>query len=59
MIIIVTAIIAASPADATIGQICQTLSIGALMACLLILLILPGLLAAFDKLIVRKKAEQE
>ena len=59
VIIIVTAIIAVSPADATIGQICQTLSIGALMACLLILLILPGLLAAFDKLIVRKKAEQD
>lgn len=55
IMVIVTGIIGFSPVDPTIAQICQTISIGSLSAILLILFILPGLLAAFDKLIVRKK----
>ena len=38
----------------TIGQICTTISTGALCACLLILFILPGILAATDRLTMRK-----
>ena len=56
IMIIVTGVIGLSPAvEATIAQICQTIAIGALSATLLILFVLPGLLAAFDKLVVRKK----
>lgn len=54
ILIIVTGIIGFSPVDPTVGQICQTISIGALSASLLILFILPGLLATFDKFIVKK-----
>ena len=42
----------------TIGQICSTISTGALCACLLILFILPGILAALDKIIMRKNKIQ-
>lgn len=58
IIVVVTGIIGFSPVDPTIAQICQTISIGSLSAILLILFVLPGLLAAFDKLIVRKKKEK-
>lgn len=54
IMILVTAIISLSGADPTIGQICQTISLGALSATLLILLVLPGLLATFDRFVVKK-----
>ncbi len=37
-------------AEPTVGQICRTLSLGVLMAMLLILFVLPGMLAAFDRM---------
>lgn len=55
IMVIVTGAIGFSPVDPTIAQICQTISIGSLSAILLILFVLPGLLAAFDKLIVKRK----
>lgn len=55
IIVVVTGIIGFSPVDPTIAQICQTISIGSLSAILLILFVLPGLLAAFDKLVVKRK----
>lgn len=58
IIVLVTGIIGISPVDPTIAQICQTISIGSLSAILLILFILPGLLAAFDKLVVKKKKDK-
>ena len=39
----------------TIGPICRAISVGSLSAVLLILLVLPGMLTAFDRLIVKKK----
>ena len=59
VIILVTAVIAISPADETIAQICQTISVGALMACLLILFLLPGMLAALDRLVTKKKDRKD
>ena len=41
--------------DATIAKILQCIGAGALSAVLLIIFVLPGLLAAFDKYIIRKK----
>ena len=55
IMVTVTGAVGFSPVDPTIGQICKIISIGSLSAILLILFVLPGLLAAFDKLIVRKK----
>jgi predicted RND superfamily exporter protein len=50
----VLGIIGALPCDPSIRTIVQTLSIGTLSATLLILFVLPGLLATFDRLIVKK-----
>ena len=58
IMVTVTGAVGFSPVDPTIGQICKIISIGALSAILLILFVLPGLLATFDKLIVRKKKEK-
>lgn len=58
IMIVVTGVIGLSPVDPTIAQICQTISIGALSATLLILFVLPGVVAAFDKLINRKKKKE-
>lgn len=55
IVITVTGIVGAFSSDPSIAQICQTLSIGALSASVLILFVLPGLLASFDKFVVRKK----
>ena len=41
--------------DATIAKILQCIGVGALAAVLLIIFVLPGLLAAFDKFVVRKR----
>ncbi len=54
IMIIVTAVIALSPADPTIGQICMTVSIGTAAAVLLISFVLPGLLMAFDRFVVKR-----
>ncbi len=58
IMVTVTGVVGFSPVDPTIGQICKIISIGSLSAILLILFVLPGLLATFDKLIVRKKKEK-
>ena len=55
IMIVVTGAIGFSPVDPTIAQICQTISIGALSATLLILFVLPGVTAALDKLISKQK----
>ena len=39
-----------------ITEICKTISIGALAAVLLILFVLPGLLAAWDRRVTKKDA---
>lgn len=54
IMILVTGIIGFCPVDPTISQICQTISIGALSATLLILFILPGLLTTFDRFVVKR-----
>lgn len=55
IMVFVTGVLGFSPIDPTIAQICQTVAIGALSAIILILFILPGLLAAFDKLVTKEK----
>ncbi len=55
IIVLVVGIVGYSAVDPTIGQICRTIAIGALSAILLILFVLPGMLAGFKRLIVRKK----
>ncbi len=54
IMILILGVISILPSDPSIGTICQTLSIGTLSALLLILFVLPGLLATFDRLVVRK-----
>lgn len=44
--------------DATISSILSCISVGAFVAVLLIVLVLPGLLAASDKMVVKKKKKQ-
>lgn len=59
IIVLVTGIVGYTHSDPTIAQICRTIATGALSAILLILFVLPGLLALFDKFIVRKKKSAE
>ena len=54
-----TGVIGISPVDPTISEICQTIAAGAMCALLLVLLILPGMLAAFDRFVTLRKMEQE
>ena len=54
IMILVTGLLGFTVSDPTIGQICQTLSIGTLSATLLILFVLPGLLASFDRIVTKK-----
>ena len=42
-------------ADSFVAQVCRTLSIGSLVAILLILFVLPAMLACFDRFAVKKK----
>lgn len=49
IIVVVTAIFGQCFGDPTIEQICRTISIGAACAILLILFVLPGVLACFDR----------
>ena len=45
--------------DPTIALILKSISVGSLSAILLIIFVLPGLLAAFDKIVVKKGAHQK
>lgn len=55
IITIVTGVLGFMSADPTIAQICRVISIGAASAITLILLVLPSLLAVFDRFVVKKK----
>ncbi len=57
ILILVTAILGRFFEEPTIAAIVNTISIGALCATLLILFILPGVLAACDRVIVKRKKE--
>lgn len=59
IMIVVTGAIGISPIDPTIAQICQTVSIGALSATLLILFVLPGLVAALDRFTNKQKKDKK
>ncbi|MBP3329861.1 MAG: MMPL family transporter [Clostridia bacterium] len=59
IMVFVTGVIGFAPVDPTIAQICQTISIGCAAAILLILFMLPGLLAAFDKLTSKDKKKKK
>lgn len=52
IMILATGVVSYCFTDPTISQICRTISVGALCASLLILFILPGLLAALDRLLL-------
>ena len=47
--IFVTGALGFSPVDPTIGQICQSIALGALSATLLVVFVLPGMLSALDR----------
>lgn len=55
IMISLTGVIGMTSDDPTISPICLTISIGTLSAILLILFVLPGMLAAFDKFTAKKK----
>ncbi|HWQ76168.1 MAG TPA: MMPL family transporter, partial [Syntrophomonas sp.] len=59
IMVLVLGVIGALPCDPSIGTICQTLSIGTLSAVLLVLFVLPGLLAAFDRFIVKNNRPEK
>ena len=54
ILILVTGVFGYLYSDPTVAEICRTISMGALSAVLVILL-LPGILSALDRLIVRRK----
>ncbi len=56
IMILVTGVIGFSPANETIRQICLTISIGTLSAVVLIVLLLPGMLMALDKFVIKKNS---
>jgi|GEM_PF-177746 len=55
IMVLVTGIVGMAFKNPTIGQICLTISKGALCAVLLIIFILPGIIATFDRFIVRRQ----
>ena len=55
ILILVTAILGRFCPTQSIAQVCTSIALGSLSAVLLILFILPGLLACFDRLIIRQK----
>ncbi len=59
IMVLVTATISILYDEPTIAQICRTISIGVLSAIILILFVLPGLLAACDRLIIREKKSRK
>ncbi len=54
IMIVVTGAIGFTSRVPTIGPICRTVSVGSLSAVLLILLVLPGMLSASDRLIIKR-----
>ena len=55
IIVLLIGLVGYAFSNPTVGQICQTISKGAFCATLLIIFILPGILAVFDKLVNPKK----
>ena len=55
ILILVTAILGKFCPTQSIAQVCTSIALGSLSAVLLILFILPGLLACFDRLIIRQE----
>ena len=55
IMVLVTAIISSFYSDPTVAQICRTISIGVFSAIILIVFILPGVLATFDKAITKER----
>ena len=49
ILVLVTGVLGYTYSDPTVAEICRTIATGALSAILLILFLLPGLLAAFDR----------
>ena len=41
--------------DDIVGQTCKTIAVGSFVAILLILFVLPGTIAVFDKVVLRRK----
>jgi hypothetical protein len=58
IIVLITGIFGYTYPDPTIAEICRTIAIGALSAILVILFILPGILAALDRLVVRRRQKK-
>lgn len=58
IIILLIGLVGYAFSNPTVGQICQTISKGALCATLLIVFILPGILVVFDKLVCRKVTKE-
>lgn len=59
IMVLVTGIIGFTSTDPAVGPICLTLSIGTASAILLILFIYPGMLAAFDRWVGKRKKKKE
>lgn len=55
ILILATAVLGAFSTVAIIAQVCSAIALGTLIAAMLILLILPGMLVAFDRLCVKQK----
>lgn len=58
IMVFVTGVMGFAPIDPTIAQICQTVSIGCLSAIILILFVLPGVLAALDKFVIKERKKK-
>lgn len=59
IMVFVTGVLGFSPIDPTISQICQTVAIGCLSAILLILFVLPGCLAALDRMVMKSSKNKK
>ena len=59
IMVVVTGIIGFISTDPAVAPICMTLSIGSASAIVLILFVLPGMLAAFDRIVVPKDKKKE
>ena len=59
ILIIITLIVGLTMKDPTTSQVCLTISKGALIATILIVFILPGILAACDKLVCRSATKKQ
>lgn len=55
ILVIVTGVLSNYFPDPSVSEICRNISIGAFSAAMLILFILPGVLAAMDRFIIRRK----